>query len=212
MSENDFNYDEHPIDRVYVEWANTLDSAGRDSTGARERLADPRTIEIIERTINDIVKAGVEADLIKKWVFYNKTIDSDTSNVPEGMLADWMVNQARDNFDNHETVRIFHAILGMVTEAAELMEMLRDHIFSGMPIDMQNLIEETGDSLWYHALIAKACGFATFDEFMASNKAKLTKRYGTTWNQEGALNRDTAAEMEALEGGLKNDSNKQESK
>ena len=198
------NYDEHPIDRIYVSWANTLDSAGEDSTEVRVRLHDEETLEIVRHIMCDVIEVGAQADLLKKWIFYGKTIEG---HIPASSLPDWMLGQAYDNFDNHETVRLFHAVLGLVTEAAEMMEMLRDHLFSGMPIDVQNLIEETGDGLWYNALIAKYCGFLTLDEFMASNKAKLTQRYGEKWNQEGALNRDTAAEMEALDRGVEQNKN-----
>lgn len=126
------------IEDTYVEWANTLDSNGEDSTLARERLND------------------------------------------------------------HETVRLLHASMGLVTEAGEIMDALKKYVFYGKPLDPDNIDEEAGDSLWYHALIAKWRNRKTFAHFLLGNKAKLTKRYGDTWNQEGALGRDTGAEMKEM--------------
>lgn len=195
MTPNDFN--QHPIDRLYVEWANTLDSTGTDSTQARERLQDKQTLEVILDNMIDIIDVGAKADLIKKWVFYGKPFtpsDRVGKLHPESAIA----KNARNNFDNHDTVRIFHAVLGLVTEASEMMEMLKAHLFEGQALDIDNLIEEAGDQCWYLALVAKACEFHTLDEFMMSNKAKLTARYGDKWTQDSALNRDTSNEMKKL--------------
>ena len=192
MTPNDFN--QHPIDRIYVEWANTLDSTGTDSTEARERLKDRQTLEHIFDNMKGIIKMGSDADLLKKWVFYGKKFEPN-----HGIhYSSQTVDTAREMFDNHDTVRIFHAILGLVTEASEMMEMLKAHLFEGQALDIDNLIEEAGDQCWYLALIAKACEFHTLDEFMMSNKAKLTARYGDKWTQDSALNRDTTNEMKEL--------------
>jgi MazG nucleotide pyrophosphohydrolase domain len=188
------NYDEHPIDRIYVEWANTLDSAGQDSGPARNRLDDV-TIASLFSTMTRAIMVGKDIDTLKKWVFYGK----ESNDWPE---SDFILNREKSSVRaavaDHNTMRMLHAIMGLIGEAAEMAEMLHDHLFSGKPLNMENLIEESGDSCWYLALNAKTCGFLTLDEFMASNKAKLTARYGTVWSQDRAINRDTANEMTEL--------------
>ena len=132
------SYEDGPISNLYVSWANTLDSTGKDSTLARERLND------------------------------------------------------------HEIVRLLHASLGLCTESGEVLDSVKKFVFYGQEIDRENIIEEAGDILWYTAILAKFCGFHTLDEFMLANKAKLTARYGDTWSQESALNRDVQNEMTHL--------------
>lgn len=199
MSEKEFNYDEHPIDRVYVSWANTLDSTGEDSSRARIRITEAeQMMKAVKCMMLEVIDTGKVVDQVKKSIFYDKP-------VPEDLIFDLIhcskltdLEGVKSRWDDHELIRLFHAVIGIAGEAAEMMEALYAYIYMGQEISMTNIIEETGDSLWYHALIAKWAKFNTLDEFMASNKAKLTKRYGTKWNQEGALNRDTEAEMEAL--------------
>ena len=48
-----------------------------------------------------------------------------------------------------QTIRLLHAAMGMVTEAAELLDMLKKHIFYGKILDLINAKEEIGDSQWY---------------------------------------------------------------
>ena len=52
-------------------------------------------------------------------------------------------------------IDLIHASLGVVTESAELADMLKKHIFYGKPIDIVNIKEECGDILWYIAIICR---------------------------------------------------------
>ena len=180
---------------TYVEWANTLDSTGKDSTQARARLRGPALVPVA-RIMGDIIEVGKFADDIKKLVFYGKPVE--VAQYSE--LSPERIGNAVSAFQSHDLVRIFHAALGFVTESAEIMEMLYKHIYEGEEFDWNNLTEECGDLLWYMALMAKAKDLKTFDEFMLTNRAKLTKRYGDTWTQDAALNRDIPAEQEVFEG------------
>lgn len=91
-----------------------------------------------------------------------------------------------ETFDD-TTLRLLHAVMGMVTEAGELMDAMKRHLIYGKPIDLVNLKEECGDSFWYQALLARAAGF-TFEEVQERNIEKLA-----------ALNRDLEAERKVLE-------------
>lgn len=186
------NLEDAPIAQTYVNWANTLDSAGEDSGPARMRAIDTVTLGQVLDNMERIIDTGSDADVLKKWIFYGKTHDE---NFHSPLLSQNYLVNGTSALQDHNTMRIFHAILGLVGEASEMMEMFKAHVFDGKPLDMQNLIEESGDQMWYLALLAKACGFHTFDEFMMSNKGKLIARYGDKWNQKGAIERDIDNEM-----------------
>jgi MazG nucleotide pyrophosphohydrolase domain. len=96
--------------------------------------------------------------------------------------------------------RVIHAAMGMCTETAELQDMLKKHIMYGKPFDAVNVLEESGDLLWYIALALDACGY-TMEEAMERNVAKLKARYGDKFNQAGALKRNLETERTVLEGG-----------
>lgn len=96
-------------------------------------------------------------------------------------------------------LRLLHATQGMVTEAGEMVDALKKHLFYGKPLDEVNLMEELGDSLWYHSVAIDAL-HTTFEEVMGINIAKLRKRYGEKFSSERAIKRDLEAEREILEG------------
>jgi len=91
-----------------------------------------------------------------------------------------------------------HGILGIATEAGELLDALKKAIFYGKPLDLVNIKEEIGDAMWYIALICKANGW-TFEEIQQQNIAKLKARYPDKFTQDKALNRDLPKEREVLE-------------
>ena len=98
----------------------------------------------------------------------------------------------------HEQKRLTHAGLGLCTEAAELADSVKKHIFYGKPLDKVNLVEEIGDILWYSAIVLDACQ-SSFDEAMDKNIAKLRKRYPQgIFSASKAIHRDVEAEREAL--------------
>jgi len=94
-------------------------------------------------------------------------------------------------------VNLVHGAIGISTEAGEILDAVKKHVFYGKPIDPINMKEELGDVLWYMALIAEHCGF-TFDEAMQSNVSKLQKRFPEKFTEDQAINRNLDAEKEAL--------------
>lgn len=97
-----------------------------------------------------------------------------------------------------KVVRLLHAAMGLTTEAGELVDMLKKHIFYGKPLDEVNVIEELGDSFWY-AAIAIDVVQTTLDEVMTRNVAKLRQRYPEKFTEQAALERNLDAERRILE-------------
>lgn len=128
-----------------------------------------------------------QLDRIKKSIFYGKdflfTYDKD-----EPMLE----------ANSKEVEYIAHGIIGIATEAGELLEALHANILLGKGFDEVNIKEEQGDSLWYQAILCRFLD-TTFDEIMEININKLRTRYPNKFNAFDANNRDLDKEREVLE-------------
>lgn len=95
--------------------------------------------------------------------------------------------------------RLLHAAMGMVTEAAEVVDMLKKHIAYGKPLDLVNVVEECGDQTYYQNIALDAVGVSPEEAFDRVS-AKLRARYPEGFTPEKALNRDLKKEREILEG------------
>lgn len=103
--------------------------------------------------------------------------------------------------------RLLHAKMGISSEGGEISDQLKKHFIYGKPLDTTNIMEESGDLLWYIALQLDACGH-TMEQAMEANIAKLKARYGDAFSPERALNRDTNKERGVLDSHASPESNK----
>jgi NTP pyrophosphatase (non-canonical NTP hydrolase) len=103
--------------------------------------------------------------------------------------------------ENKNTVdidpRFIHAVMGLVTESAELMDILKKYIYYRKPFTKEKIEDELGDSLWYIALACNALGI-TIEQLMDKNIHKLKVRYPEKFTEENALNRDLKKEQEVF--------------
>lgn len=97
-----------------------------------------------------------------------------------------------------ESLRLLHSAIGLATEAGEIQDCLKKHIFYGKDLDRVNLKEEMGDVFWYLAILADELG-VDFTEVMEKNIQKLKARYGEKFTEEKAANRNLTAERQILE-------------
>lgn len=98
------------------------------------------------------------------------------------------------------TIRLLHAAMGLCTESAEFLDVLKKHIFYGKPIDKVNALEEIGDVSWYQRIGCEAIG-VEFAEMLLVNVRKLRARFPNNFTEESALNRDLDNERGVLKGG-----------
>lgn len=124
-------------------------------------------------------------DKVKKGVFYGKEIEL----LPKSIFH---FGYAEDEKD------IFHAIIGIATEAGELAEAYLKTFEENGEIDLVNLCEEIGDIFWYAAIIARQAG-VSFEDIQRNNIEKLAKRFPDKFTEFNANNRDLAGEREILE-------------
>lgn len=134
--------------------------------------------------LGEFMKAGNGLDTIKKSLFYGR-----------GNAFSWKIGKEPDcsQAASKVTQDVMHGVLGVATEAVELIEALVKGTF-----DPVNIKEEVGDIFWYCAILARSCGF-TFDEAQETNIAKLRERFSEKFNAYEANNRNLAREREILE-------------
>lgn len=126
-------------------------------------------------------------DSVKKALFYGKPIQLKTDGgTPTSLKYD------------PELTDLVHGILGLYSEAGELMEHLHDVLTGAKPLDRVNLIEELGDAHWYLALLHKVTG-TTPSQTWDINIAKLRARYPDKFTEHDAEHRDLGAERDVLE-------------
>ena len=82
-----------------------------------------------------------------------------------------------------------HAALGICGEAGELADAVKKEVVYGKPPDIQNIVEECGDLLFYLHTILNLYGISEQD-VLQHNADKLAKRYaGLRYSDSAAINR-----------------------
>jgi hypothetical protein len=172
--------------------------------------------------LNAAIQMGEVLNLAKRTIFYGKEFDSEKVRKLGEDIAGYgqLIYQLSDHLamkndkGNFETLpdeaanvdpknvnlRLLHAAIGIYTEAAEALELVRDQL-EGKPFDTVGWGEEIGgDVSWYQALGHDAAG-TDEDVEREKNIRKLEKRNrGQTFNAEATVNRDVEAERAILEG------------
>ena len=160
------------------------------------------TEEFIHQTliaVKNAIHALRDLDKVKKHAFYGKVVDLP----PSGMGADVPYNADIDTLRiierlDRRAIRLFHATVGIATEAGELLEQIEAHIFQGAPLDEVNVNEEIGDVCWYEALALDETG-TNFETVMRTNLQKLKARFPEKFTEHHAINRDLQTERKILE-------------
>lgn len=96
------------------------------------------------------------------------------------------------------TPRVEHAVMGIVTEAGELMDAIKKAKIYEKELDITNLIEELGDLMWYMALLTDDLN-SSFEEVWDKNIRKLKTRYPEMYSNKKALDRSLDKERVELE-------------
>jgi NTP pyrophosphatase (non-canonical NTP hydrolase) len=100
---------------------------------------------------------------------------------------------------NTNVLRLLHGSIGIETEAGELIDQVKKHLFYGKELDIPNIKEEIGDLLYYIGIICDVYSFK-LDDIMQININKLKARYGNKFEENKAINRDLEKERKILEG------------
>jgi NTP pyrophosphatase (non-canonical NTP hydrolase) len=149
----------------------------------------------LNEVLGNCMKNLRELDKIKKSLFYGKGQPNFIQDVND---CDCSGTTLYVGYDEQTGQDIIHGILGIATEAGELLELLYATLFEGKSFDAVNLAEENGDIFWYQAVLANAACF-TFGECQRKNIAKLRMRFGEKFSEYDAENRNLKAERSILE-------------
>lgn len=155
---------------------------------------------VFVQALNAAIDAANQLDKVKKTLFYGRDNNIDPREGQQSIEDLPSIIAVPDS----SPANIIHAIIGIFTEAGEMLEALKDAINKGEPIDFVNAMEETGDLFWYAAILAHECGF-TFDEAQSVNIAKLRARFPDKFTEFDANNRDLSIERQILETGTPRD-------
>jgi NTP pyrophosphatase (non-canonical NTP hydrolase) len=145
--------------------------------------------------INAAIAAANQLDRVKKTLFYGKdNLLAPAKDMPAISKLPLMLGDTEAD----SATNIIHAIIGIFTEAGEMLEALREAINLGKPLDYVNAKEETGDLFWYVAILARECGF-TFEQSQRTNIAKLRARFPDRFTEFDANTRNLGLERAILE-------------
>jgi|ERR1044072_4724702 NTP pyrophosphatase (non-canonical NTP hydrolase) len=149
-----------------------------------------------------IAQAIQALDAIKKTAFYGRGLNLVNKNRGLSLidLRDKLATSIPNDNSKQLATDIIHGIIGKVSEAGELLDLLVKSAVLNNEFDWTNLIEEIGDGLWYDALLLRALE-VDFDYVMQLNISKLRARFPDKFDRDKANERDLDSERKVLEGG-----------
>lgn len=151
--------------------------------------------QVLVLAVNAAINALNDLDKIKKSLFYGRDNNLTTLGMENCNFLPMQVGGA--DYDAVKSAQIIHGILGLATEAGELLEGLRN-AYNGQGVDAVNVREESGDAKWYLAILANAFG-REWREDEQVNIAKLKLRFPDKFKATDANVRDLTAERALLE-------------
>lgn len=159
-----------------------------------ERLNSLGALTALKSIANFTAASAAVADDFKRAIFYGKT-----DLLPIYPVRDpAKIREAAARL-TPQIVNLIHSAIGQLTEAEEFLSAICLHVFEGKPMDLINLREEIGDSLYYLA-VACSCLDTDLGAEQVNNIAKLSARYPEKFTEDAALNRDLNAERKAIAG------------
>lgn len=161
--------------------------------------------DLLEGVIALSICSGEMMDMLKKNIFYKKPFSLDDFNdcarFADNAIESIHVTTMRPSLNPQPITvdaRLLHALMGIYTESAELLEAMDEYLHEGVEIDVVNIREEFGDVEWYIALGVDTLDIefkSVFDLVIAKLKARFPDKFTT----ENAIVRDLHTEREILE-------------
>lgn len=88
--------------------------------------------------------------------------------------------------------KLLNGVMGLNGEAGEVIDIIKKYLYQGHDLNIDKLISELGDVLWYLNLSAHALG-TTLEKVAMLNIEKLEKRYPQhIFRKEDSLNRESS--------------------
>lgn len=110
----------------------------------------------------------------------------EISNVNNGMtLNEYQMAAQRTSAGEN---KLDNGCLGLAGESGECCDILKKHRFQGHELDVNHLIEELGDVMWYVAEAAAGLG-VTLEDVAKRNVEKLELRYPSGFDAQRSIHR-----------------------
>lgn len=90
--------------------------------------------------------------------------------------------------EQKNALRLMNGLMGLNGEAGEAIDIAKKAMFQGHELDIDKLIEELGDNLWYIALCCKAIDI-DLETVARRNIEKLLIRYPDGFTSEDSIER-----------------------
>lgn len=162
--------------------------AMRTNKPGKDIKLDKKLWQSLSMAFPMIMESCYKADRLKASLIYgakNKEFAYDVFPAPKYPLKP-------------SELEMLHAILGIISEGGELLEMFFNRKNAGKPIDRTNGLEEAGDLQWFMQLLTHSLQ-STQEEVMHMNIKKLHERFGDSYSDINGLVRDHEKERELLE-------------
>lgn len=176
--------------KLYQKEANALE-------GKAQLTEDPA--QLVSQMLVGFISTGKVNDVVKRHVYYGTDMDFD--KIEAATHSSTLANDALAIMDkdacNNVNMSILHGLVGLSTEVGEIAEEMHAALAEGRELNMGNIVEETGDLMWYLALILRECG-VSFEDAAKKNIEKLSKRYPDGFTTQDAVNRDIDAEQQVF--------------
>jgi len=180
--------------------------------------------DIFQQSFSAFINVTNILDLYKKHIFYVKVLDDNTTErytLDRNRIKKYVAEARNNLFELNlalaelelkinkelpvesfpiptEDARIFHALLGSITEHGEIAEAIKASFDRNGQYDLINVCEELGDSDWYKGLFYEATG-VNWETVQRMIIKKLEVRYrDKIFKGENAVERDLEAERQLL--------------
>lgn len=129
----------------------------------------------LAKALGYVIGTSESLDQVKKLVIYNKAIKGVElqGEIPLDDLTP-------------EKAHLLHMAVGSAGEAGELADAIADHVYQGAELDVENVLEEIGDQLFYLQGILNAIGYSLHDAMLANKVKLLGKRYKNGYSDAAA--------------------------
>lgn len=131
--------------------------------------------------------------MIRKKLFYlvNKLFGKMIFESKCQEYTDFIKSITNDDFAERvvRVLPLLHAMMGMVTEVGEMMDLMKKYLIYNKPLDKKKLKDEQGD-LFFYLMNAIRVNDSTLDIVMKLNEAKLRVRFPDGYSHERRKNRN----------------------
>ena len=97
--------------------------------------------------------------------------------------------QRTANPDLNKKEKLINAALGLSGEVGEVNDVIKKHLAQGHPLNVEKIIDEAGDVLWYLSELAEVMG-TTLSDIAEGNIRKLSARYPEGFSSNRSMNRE----------------------